>query len=197
MFDPPPRHIDVAWRVGDQVERLLDDISDIWAAAVVCATCEPGLYDVRYIDNGSIEQGVESSEMRSRRTHVHLPDDVWERASAFSGNHGTLCAVEGLARGPRLAAVGQADVIWCAAYHYRFDRCSDVCCYERLNGLAGILSARRAVETCVAAEETISAPSPTGKRRSCKQTWKQKYMERFHCETARFARMEKERLLLL
>jgi len=56
------------WAVGNRVERILDDVSDIWAGATVVAIHDPrqNVYDIRYVDDGSVERRVEGHELRRR-----------------------------------------------------------------------------------------------------------------------------------
>mmetsp|Transcript_61564 Transcript_61564/g.178554 ORF Transcript_61564/g.178554 Transcript_61564/m.178554 type:complete len:278 (-) Transcript_61564:61-894(-) len=187
------------WQVGELVERLLDDVSDIWAAAVVCNIYEGGLYDIRYTDDGRLEEGVDAAELRARRERRALPDEVWDRAGAYAaGSPGTVCAIEGLARGPRHAARLRGGFTWCLAYHDAFGRCGDACVFERLTGSLGAATAQRAAATCAAMWEAESgqspgSPSAGGKRRT---TWKDRFVDRHRCVAQREAQAMRERMLL-
>merc|ERR1712100_394151 len=67
-----------SWAAGDPVERLLDDISDIWAGAVVLHVRGEGLFDISYADDGSVECGVEGSELRPRKVRLDMPAEMWQ-----------------------------------------------------------------------------------------------------------------------
>lgn len=170
-FAPPPRCAPVAgappsaaiWAKGAPVERLLDDVSDIWIGAVIQATCGDGIYDVQYLDDNSVEQGVQADELRTRRLDDSIfPDELWERAGSCLRSKEDLCAFQCIARGPRAAAVRWAEQWWCAAYHEAFGRCGAKCLYHRQeNRVAGSLSC--------AAPAASSSPKARGR-------WKERFI---------------------
>lgn len=129
-FAPPPRALS-QWRPGMQVDRLLDDVSDIWAGAVVRA-CHPGdLYDIVYLEDDILERDVEGDELRRRYVECDLPEEVWIRLGHYFDEPLTLCALESVAQQPGIAASQAAPAWWSAAYHHRFGRCGDACGFAK------------------------------------------------------------------
>eukprot|EP00747_Dinoflagellata_sp_TGD_P083288 gnl/TRDRNA2_/TRDRNA2_162045_c0_seq5.p1 gnl/TRDRNA2_/TRDRNA2_162045_c0~~gnl/TRDRNA2_/TRDRNA2_162045_c0_seq5.p1 ORF type:complete len:194 (+),score=22.24 gnl/TRDRNA2_/TRDRNA2_162045_c0_seq5:43-624(+) len=177
MFQPPPRTATQAsrWQAGDPVERLLDDVSDIWVGAVVLAVRGPELYDIQFADDGSLERNVEGSELRVRSLRLELPEEVWARAGAYLCSPYELCTFECIGRGPRAVARRDAQAWWCAAFHNRFGRCSTDCEFVRLHDAAA--AARAAVARCSAAslpDRSSLVPVP----------WKERYASRHRSEAA-------------
>mmetsp|Transcript_73511 Transcript_73511/g.215647 ORF Transcript_73511/g.215647 Transcript_73511/m.215647 type:complete len:104 (+) Transcript_73511:80-391(+) len=76
MFAPPNRVDEnsgaaaaasgTAWPASTLVERILDDVSDIWTPAVVICHKPGGAYDIEYLDR-SVERDVNPYELRLRR----------------------------------------------------------------------------------------------------------------------------------
>lgn len=126
-------HVHVQWVPGDQVERLLDDVSDIWVGAVVLrqSSGRDELYDVQYVDNGSIEHDVELQELRPRKVRLDLPVEVWTAVGVCLHEKQDLSTFEALGRAAAAAMKQKAQVWWCTAYHERFGRCCGRCTFER------------------------------------------------------------------
>jgi len=146
------------WAPGSLVERLLDDISDIWVGAVVVAAREGGLYDVEYPDDGSRERDGDGHELRPRNFRMDLPAEVWAYVGLCLYEKADLCAFEALARMPLAASRREAAVLWCTAYHERFSRCGPRCAFVRGSGPEGAAAAVRAIRGCVAAAELGLTP---------------------------------------
>eukprot|EP00413_Alexandrium_margalefii_P043800 CAMPEP_0204588686 /NCGR_PEP_ID=MMETSP0661-20131031/48757_1 /ASSEMBLY_ACC=CAM_ASM_000606 /TAXON_ID=109239 /ORGANISM="Alexandrium margalefi, Strain AMGDE01CS-322" /LENGTH=91 /DNA_ID=CAMNT_0051598517 /DNA_START=50 /DNA_END=325 /DNA_ORIENTATION=+ len=76
MFSPPNRVDEnsgaaaaasgTTWPAMTRVERILDDVSDIWTPAVVICHKPGGGYDIEYMDQ-SVERDVNPYELRLRR----------------------------------------------------------------------------------------------------------------------------------
>eukprot|EP00929_Paragymnodinium_shiwhaense_P103495 TRINITY_DN6703_c0_g1_i2.p1 TRINITY_DN6703_c0_g1~~TRINITY_DN6703_c0_g1_i2.p1 ORF type:complete len:155 (-),score=16.24 TRINITY_DN6703_c0_g1_i2:573-1037(-) len=131
------------WAVGDQVERLLDDMTDIWMGAVIVAAHEQGRsgsveYDIRYADDGALEKNVESSELRRRTAPLDLPAEVWELTGACLLDKMDLCNFEAISRAPSVATTRHGSLWWCTAFHARFGRCGARCPHVRVEGAIGV-----------------------------------------------------------
>mmetsp|Transcript_67458 Transcript_67458/g.208701 ORF Transcript_67458/g.208701 Transcript_67458/m.208701 type:complete len:249 (+) Transcript_67458:87-833(+) len=155
------------WAPGALVERLLDDISDIWAGATVLAAREGDLYDVQYADDQAVERGVEACELRARTVELNLPADVWVRAGGCLGDKFDLCALDSLARSPHAAAQRAAQAWWCVAFHQRFGRCNWQCEFAPMATAAYASAAAQQ-------EATIKCLRFTGSS----ALWKERYMAR-------------------
>lgn len=115
---------------GDVVERLLDDVSDIWSGAVVLAVHPGGLYDVKYVDDHTVERSIEAVELRTRSQELNLPAEVWQQTGCYLNYREELCAFECLSRAAHVASQRAADGWWCAAYHTKFGQCGGACQFE-------------------------------------------------------------------
>jgi len=158
------------WQPGSPVERLLDEMSDIWMGAVVCSVRSGDLYDIEYVDDGSRECEVEGCELRPRRTRLDLPSEVWERVGSCLHDKRDLCTFEALARMPCEAARQESQLWWCTSYHERFGRCSPRCCFERIVGAHGRIGAAKEVATC-------RSRAAEGLTNADKVPWKTRYIE--------------------
>jgi len=163
------------WAPGDLVERLLDDISDIWVGATVVAfrghdTEGNELYDVAYCDNGSIEQDVEGQDLRPRNLQLDMLPEVWECVGGCFREKQDLAALESLARNAQVASRKNASSWWSTAYHHRFGRCSPRCCFDRVDGAEGSRMAETAIADCVAAAELGLTPPE-------RLSWKVRYQD--------------------
>lgn len=115
---------------GDIVERLLDDVSDIWSGGVILAAHPGGLYDVKYVDDHTVERSIEAMELRVRSQELNLPAEVWEQTGCYLHDQEELCAFECLSRAARVAAQRSADGWWRTAYHTKFGQCGGACQFE-------------------------------------------------------------------
>eukprot|EP00440_Ansanella_granifera_P014998 gb/GFBE01016302.1/.p1 GENE.gb/GFBE01016302.1/~~gb/GFBE01016302.1/.p1 ORF type:complete len:324 (+),score=63.67 gb/GFBE01016302.1/:1-972(+) len=163
------------WSLGDPVERLLDDVSDIWAGATVVAVHAgdgdgPELYDVAYADNGSVEHEVEGQELRARKVRLDLPSEIWESVGACFFEKQDIASFEALSRNPAAAVREKASLWWSVAYHERFGRCGPRCAFERALVAEGSQAAVKAVADCVVA-------SALGLTQMERMPWKARYQE--------------------
>uniref|UniRef100_A0A6T0Y0U4 Uncharacterized protein n=1 Tax=Alexandrium monilatum TaxID=311494 RepID=A0A6T0Y0U4_9DINO len=158
----PPR-----WAPGSLVERLLDDVSDIWAGATVLAAREGDLYDVQYADDQAVEHDVEGCELRKRTVELNMPADVWVRTGSCLSDKLDLCAVDCLARSPHTAAQRAQQAWWCVAFHQRFGRCSFQCEFSPM---------ATAAYASAAAQQKATAKCLTSTGAS--RLWKERYMAR-------------------
>jgi len=115
---------------GDMVERLLDDVSDIWSGAVILIAHPGDLYDVEYVDDHTVERNIEAVELRARTQELNMPAEVWEQTGCYLQDREDLCAFECLARAAQVAAKRSADGWWRAAYHSKFGRCGGACDFK-------------------------------------------------------------------
>mmetsp|Transcript_34137 Transcript_34137/g.98286 ORF Transcript_34137/g.98286 Transcript_34137/m.98286 type:complete len:227 (+) Transcript_34137:104-784(+) len=166
MADHPPAD-GALWPPGAMVERLLDDISDIWAGATVLAAYEGGLYDVQYADDQTVELGVEASELRRRTVEMDLPTEVWVRAGCCLSDKLDLCALDCLVRSAHVAAQHAEQAWWCVAFHERFGRCGCQCKFAPI-AVAAYASA------AAQQEATARCLRATG----ASQSWKERYCAR-------------------
>lgn len=167
---PAPQHAELGaarWKPGALVERLLDDVSDIWAGATVIASHEGDLYDVKYADDQAIEHNVEASELRRRTVELNLPIDIWVRTGCCLSDKLDLCAVDRLARSPHAAAQHAEQAWWCVAFHQRFGRCGWQCEFAPMAAAAytSAVDQQKATAKCF---------NSTG----VSQAWKERYMAR-------------------
>lgn len=153
------------WRPGAAVERLLDDISNIWIGAIVRSVLSDEMYEIEYLD-GELESGVDGEELRPRRMRLDLPVEVW--ASVGSCVRGTkdLCAFEQISLASRVCALRGAELWWCIAYHERFRRCGSDCHFNKPQVVEGDYTA---IIICI--EQTRVSVL-------CKLSWKERYAER-------------------
>eukprot|EP00927_Polykrikos_kofoidii_P084798 TRINITY_DN9037_c1_g3_i1.p1 TRINITY_DN9037_c1_g3~~TRINITY_DN9037_c1_g3_i1.p1 ORF type:complete len:240 (+),score=16.79 TRINITY_DN9037_c1_g3_i1:39-758(+) len=161
QFDPVPRCVG-RWAPGDLVDRLLDDVSDIWVGAVVRCAYPGELYDIVYTDGSDVESGVEGCELRERPEQFSVPGHVWVLLGDFALDPQTLCAIESLARWHRNTAAVASSSWWCSAFHHRLGRCGDGC------PLAQGASASSAAILCnqlPISESPIAPPSKSWKER--------------------------------
>lgn len=168
-----------SWSVGTQVERVLDDVSDIWACAIVLEVHDGDIYDIKYVDDDVVETGVCSSELRSKTLQLDLPEDVWARAGSCLGDKLDLCAFERLGRGTRAAALREAQHWWCAAYHDRFGRCCAACDFEQAVSPGALR--RASADRCLGRfKTTFAAPtrSPSNKEAGPRCLWKARFIDR-------------------
>uniref|UniRef100_A0A7S4QB95 Uncharacterized protein n=1 Tax=Alexandrium monilatum TaxID=311494 RepID=A0A7S4QB95_9DINO len=149
--EPPPRQ----WAPGSLVERLLDDVSDIWVGAVVLAAHQGDIYDVEYPDDGSVERAVEGHELRRRNYRMDLPSEVWVYVAHCFYEKLDICAFEALARMPQAAAQRESKLLWCTAYHERFSRCGPRCTFVRGSGA---VASAKAIAGCVEAADLGLTP---------------------------------------
>mmetsp|Transcript_75046 Transcript_75046/g.216949 ORF Transcript_75046/g.216949 Transcript_75046/m.216949 type:complete len:129 (-) Transcript_75046:66-452(-) len=74
------------WPPETPVERLLDDVSDIWVPALVLAHRPDGGYDIRYCDERHTEEkNVQPFELRLRQAAGGENSDAAAAAHAGSG----------------------------------------------------------------------------------------------------------------
>jgi len=169
--ESPPSSPQVpCWPVGALVERLLDDISDIWVGAEVLRCNDDGLYDVTYSDNGSVERKVDGSEIRARKARLDLPPEVWTGIGQCFFQKRDLATFETITRSTRAVSLGEKQRWWCRAYHERFGRCGPRCSFERVKGPEGSAAASRAMLLCLAV-------GTTGRTQVDKKLWKTRYMD--------------------
>eukprot|EP00929_Paragymnodinium_shiwhaense_P025893 TRINITY_DN15549_c0_g1_i3.p1 TRINITY_DN15549_c0_g1~~TRINITY_DN15549_c0_g1_i3.p1 ORF type:complete len:357 (+),score=98.49 TRINITY_DN15549_c0_g1_i3:102-1172(+) len=159
-----------SWLPGEEVERLLDDITDIWLGAEIVSVRDDGMYDIKYVDNGSVETAVEECELRRRKFRLDFPAEVWEHMGACLHQKLDLCGFEVVARATSAASQRKGENWWCAAYHERFGRCGPRCSFARLEGEAGAEAFRTVVASCQAASSSLSLSAE-------KVTWKARYID--------------------
>mmetsp|Transcript_13088 Transcript_13088/g.24088 ORF Transcript_13088/g.24088 Transcript_13088/m.24088 type:complete len:299 (-) Transcript_13088:134-1030(-) len=157
------------WKLGAAVERLLDDISNIWLGAEVIAVHDGDSYDICFVDDGSKEYDVEGCELRARKVRLEMPIEVWESVGSCLHDKQDLCTFQALARTPATASDRQACAWWCTSYHHRFGRCGPRCGFERIAGAEGAVMASRAVAAC--ADAAAQGVSPADK-----VPWKARYV---------------------
>lgn len=177
-----------AWPLGAAVERLLDDVSDIWLGAVVVRAHRGCAYDIVYVDDGALEENVEAAELRCRRQPFDPPAEVWTKACSFLCSPQSLGAIECVAQVPRSAAIipDDAELWWCIAYHWRYYRCSEHCRLDLATASAGgavaASAARRAAADCLPREARASALravcDSSDQHRRVPRSWKQRCQER-------------------
>lgn len=159
------------WIPGDLVERLLDDVSDIWTGAVVReARLEVGLYDIEFCDDHRLEHGVEACELRGRKMSGDFPEELWQRTGQYLSNKRDLCALEMLARTSHAVAKRELQTWWCSAYHYSFNRCSAKCNFKTVFNSAGVFAAAQELLRC--RSEASASNSPLARL-----SWKERYIE--------------------
>lgn len=137
-----------AWREGDLVERLLDDVSDIWAGATILGSTPDGLYTLAYADNGSIEHEVEGCELRERKMRMDLPIEAWVFVGACLVEKEDLCTFEAVARGTREAHRQHGQDWWCVSYHAHLGSCGPLCRFVRVRGASSLRLAAAAARVC-------------------------------------------------
>ncbi|CAE8613053.1 unnamed protein product [Polarella glacialis] len=162
---------------GDLVERLLDDVSDIWSGAIIVKASNRcllqssiELYDITYADNGSLERDVEVEELRPRKVACDMPSEVWTFVGGCLGEKQDLVAFEALSRNPGTAAREKAHLWWCSVYHRRFGRCGPRCSFSFVSGAEGCAAAAQAVAICVAT--AILGQTPLDRL-----SWKARYQD--------------------
>ncbi|CAE8710353.1 unnamed protein product [Polarella glacialis] len=172
--DPDPL---LRWAPGDLVERLLDDVSDIWSGAIIVKASNRcllqssiELYDITYADNGSLERDVEVEELRPRKVACDMPSEVWTFVGGCLGEKQDLVAFEALSRNPGTAAREKAHLWWCSVYHRRFGRCGPRCSFSFVSGAEGCAAAAQAVAICVAT--AILGQTPLDRL-----SWKARYQD--------------------
>jgi len=165
------------WARGSTVERLLDDMSNIWVGAIVLCANGGELYDVEYEADGSIEYGVEGCELRARSFRLDLPTEIWCRVGCYFYEKQDLCSLEVLARASCLASQQEAQGWWCTAYHQRFGRCGPRCAFKRVNGAAGAMAATKAVASCVVTAALGLTPIE-------RQPWKSRFVQQERCSSS-------------
>eukprot|EP00931_Biecheleriopsis_adriatica_P035303 TRINITY_DN20314_c0_g1_i2.p1 TRINITY_DN20314_c0_g1~~TRINITY_DN20314_c0_g1_i2.p1 ORF type:complete len:309 (-),score=49.07 TRINITY_DN20314_c0_g1_i2:12-938(-) len=177
---------DERWPVGAAVERLMDDVSDIWLGAVVEAVHTDDTYDVIYVDDGTLEKGVETAELRRRRQPFDPPLEVWAKTCLFLCEPRALGAVECVARGARLAATtdqSEVELWWCVAFHWHYLRCSALC---RLNLAAATQGGSAAAAVALStALECLQRPEDPDIDKHRHISWKHRCRERSLEETGR------------
>lgn len=175
----------VQWTPGDWVERLLDDISDIWTGAVVIAAHGGDIYDVEYADDNSVERGVEGSELRARKTRLDLPAEVWECVGGCLLGKADLCTFETVARAACAATKREGQRWWCVTYHDRFGRCGPRCLFRRSDGKTNMKVSRETVAECF---DTASLGQTVVDRTPWKERYKEQ--ERLHAASLEYDRVE-------
>jgi len=158
------------WCVGACVERLLDDVSDIWAGATVVGIDAGGLYSVAYADDGSVEHQVDGYELRPRKSRLEFPVEVWERIGSCMDGKLELTSFEVIVRRAREAAQEEAKVWWCSAYHDRFGICGPRCKFKRLAGRMGLVLLGETSRQC-------SKAAAQGLTSVDRKPWKERYSE--------------------
>lgn len=158
------------WAPGSAVERLLDDVSDIWVGAVVISRHAVGdLYDIEYVDDASREYEVESHELRPRKLRFDLPAEVWTCIGSNLHDHHDICSFETISRMPCAVSQREAQTWWCTAYHEQFRRCGPRCAFAQRAG-DGIVATGVDVADCMA----VAALGLTPVDRT---PWKSRYIE--------------------
>lgn len=180
----------MVWAAGCEVERILDDVSNIWIGAVVEAARENDSYCIRYTDNGSLEDGVESWELRARTPCIDIPAEAWACIGACLSESSTLCALEAVATLPFQVSRRETQSWWCTAYHLLFGKCGCTCTYERNSGLGGTERARLAIADCLA----LRSVEVSGLM--MRRPWKERFAERSVEESTREATDRGNTLLL-
>jgi hypothetical protein len=169
--DPIAYGTSTLWSPGDPVERLLDDISDIWAGAVVVLVHKQSHhYDISYADDGTIECGVEESELRPRQVRLDMPAEVWESVGNCLYDCRDLCTFEQIALASRSAMRRNSELWWCAAFHQRFGRCCGRCQFEKISGPEGARCGAASVRQCF-------TRSTFGQTSVDKIPWKARYID--------------------
>eukprot|EP00747_Dinoflagellata_sp_TGD_P186181 gnl/TRDRNA2_/TRDRNA2_43080_c0_seq1.p1 gnl/TRDRNA2_/TRDRNA2_43080_c0~~gnl/TRDRNA2_/TRDRNA2_43080_c0_seq1.p1 ORF type:complete len:283 (-),score=36.02 gnl/TRDRNA2_/TRDRNA2_43080_c0_seq1:92-880(-) len=161
VFQPPPRtsapcghdQQDPAVPVGGMLERCLDDFCQIWATARVLRSwsvdgTRTHMYDLEYVDDGAVEEGVEASETRLPTSPTRsdfaghsfddsavgmLPVVVWQAVASCLADRRSLLVLETLARELRADAGdinGHLNILWWRLYHLNFGQCCHRCCYQ-------------------------------------------------------------------
>eukprot|EP00930_Biecheleria_cincta_P098989 TRINITY_DN90644_c0_g1_i1.p1 TRINITY_DN90644_c0_g1~~TRINITY_DN90644_c0_g1_i1.p1 ORF type:complete len:191 (+),score=31.99 TRINITY_DN90644_c0_g1_i1:91-663(+) len=112
----------IPWRTGALVDRLVDDLADMWLGAVI-QTVHPGhVYDIVYADTGILEKFVEGDELRGRQVPFQLGQEFWEHVVNFAGMGVLLCAVQQVERAAHRAVTRNDQVLWSILYHFNFGR---------------------------------------------------------------------------
>lgn len=158
------------WTVGEPVERLLDDISDIWAGAVIAAVQIAGSYDISYVDDGSVELGVEGCELRPRKARLDMPAEVWESVGGCLCECRDLCTFEQIAVASCHAMQQNVNYWWCTAFHERFGRCGARCRFDRVGGAFGAKAGTTTVKQCF-------TDSTLGQTALDRTPWKTRFVE--------------------
>jgi len=157
------------WRPGELVERLLDDISDIWAGASVVAVTPTG-YSVQYDDDGKLEHDVDGEELRPRQACLDLPVDVWISIGTCMDTAEDLCSFEAITQASCQALRRHSQTWWCCAYHYRFGRCGPRCAFEKVVSV----EARRLMSVAINQCFLTAAEGLTTMDR---KPWKERFVE--------------------
>jgi len=157
------------WRPGELVERLLDDISDIWAGASVVASTPTG-YLVRYDDDGSLEHDVDGQELRPRQACLDLPVDVWISIGTCMDTAEDLCSFEVITLASCQAMRRHSQTWWCCAYHHRFGRCGPRCTFEKVVSM----EARRAMSVAI---QKCLLTAAEGLTTMDRKPWKDRFVE--------------------
>lgn len=152
------------------VERLLDDISDIWVGASIVEDDGDGLYTICYEDNGSLESEVCDQELRPRQMRLDFPAEVWSAIGHCTYGKVDLCSFEVLVKGAHDASKINSSIWWCVAYHDRFGRCGPRCEFERLPGRLGAELLSKVARSCT----ELAAKGLTAIDR---KSWKQRYVD--------------------
>jgi len=174
--EAPESSVRPQWTGGSTVERLLDDVSNIWVGAIVVCGYEGELYDVEYEADGSTEYGVEGCELRARSFRLDLPSEVWACVGCYFSEKHDLCSFEAVARAPFLASQQEAQGWWCTAYHQRFGRCGPRCAFKRVIGAAGAMDAMRAVASCAFTAALGQTPAE-------RLPWKARFVQQERCSS--------------
>lgn len=164
------------WLLGADVERLMDDMSDIWLGARVVGLSDGGLYSVEYADDGTIEHEVEGSELRPRKRRWDVPVEVWVCLGSCMSGKEELASFEAIGRLPRAASVSESQMWWCASYHDRFGRCGPRCGF--VVGAAGRASLNDVVRRCAQA-------AAEGWTTADRKPWKERYLEQERLDSSR------------
>lgn len=172
------------WPVNAQVERLLDDVSDIWIGAIITVAYPGDVYDITYIDDGTLETDVDGCELRGRS--LSLPGDIWSRTCSFLSDPMVLCFVEESSTEARRTLVEYAEELWCVAYHCRFGRCGPLCPLPNKphNNPADVGLAAQVAVDCAA-----KVADPWRAERQ-KRPWKVKFAERHQDDKKRALELE-------
>eukprot|EP00929_Paragymnodinium_shiwhaense_P103970 TRINITY_DN67884_c0_g1_i1.p1 TRINITY_DN67884_c0_g1~~TRINITY_DN67884_c0_g1_i1.p1 ORF type:complete len:370 (-),score=56.29 TRINITY_DN67884_c0_g1_i1:105-1166(-) len=162
------------WHVGALVERVIDDVSDIWTGAVVTAV-DGDCYDIQYADTSATERGVEEDELRDRSPQMLFTAEMWSLTVACVRDAQTLCALECVETGARGASVRAARDVWSVAYHCKFGSCGTRCTLHHADedGVDVDLAKQAAPECARVAEDPDLSPLS-----SQRLPWKEKYAKR-------------------
>lgn len=164
-----------AWQPGDLVDRLVDDMGDIWTGAIIRATYPGDLYDIEYEDTDAVEQGVEGAELRRRQPAFLLDAEFWARTCEYICDGRTLSAVEQVERSARSAVVFEASTLWSVCYHCMLGKCGTRCALQSsVSSFEPAQVSRVAAECVRVAADPLQSPLSRQRR-----PWKERYAERY------------------